>query len=215
MNVVNEKLDGYIDTNNGAITFDLSGDTFFADSSNTQSLQHVISLEVPNYLTKINSFMAGRLLDSPSEFSTQTYTILNATSADQFNNSPATNRFYVCNSTIFLNEGQYQGFVDGLVNLEEVKKIPNMVNQIKTICDELKVTFKKVYDSEVKGFNDSKSDPTYVSLTTLTLPIIPGKVGYVSPAPNDVQLKQQKLKDLYANQNLNTTDSFDGKVTLN
>ena len=90
-----------------------------------------------------------------------------------------------------------------------------MVEQIRSICDGLKATFKTVHDSEIKGFNDSKNDPTYVSLTTLTLPIIPGKVGYISPAPNDLQVKQQKLKDLYANQNLNTTDSFDGKVTLN
>ena len=214
MNVVNEKLDGYIDTNNGAITFDLSGDTFFADSANPQSLQHIISLEVPKYLNKVNLFMANRLLDSPNQFSTQTYTILNETSADPLGNPP-TNKFYVCNSTTFLNEGQYQAFVDGLVNLEEVKKIPKMVEQIKSICDGLKVTFKKVHDAEVKGFNDSKNDPTYVSLTTLTLPVIPGKVGYISPAPNDLEVKQKKLKDLYANQNLNTTDSFDGKVTLN
>ena len=214
LNVVNEKLDGYIDTNNGAVTFDLSGDTFFADSSNPQSLQHIISLEVPEFLDKVNLFMTDRLLDSPNQFNTQTYTILNSTSADKLGNPP-TNKFYVCNSTTFLNEGQYQAFVDGLVNLEEVKKIPKMVEQIKVICDGLKATFKTVHDSEIKGFNDSKSDPTYVSLTTLTLPIIPGKVGYISPAPNDLQAKQQKLKDLYANQNLNTTDSFDGKVTLN
>jgi hypothetical protein len=45
--------------------------------------------------------------------------------------------------------------------------------------------------------------------------VIPAKLGFVSPATTDVDTKQKRLKDLYANQNLNTTDSFNGKVTLN
>jgi hypothetical protein len=213
LNVVNGKLDGYIDTNNGAITFDLSGDTFFADSSNTQSLQHVISLEVPEYLTKLNTFMSDTLITKPSNFSTTDYTI-----TDPFTGNFITiqeNRFYVCNSKIFLDDGKFKDFVNALITLEEVKKIPEMVKKVEEICEGFKVICKAEFDAEVKNFDTAKSDPIYTQLTTLTLSIIPGKVGYVSPAPNDVQLKQQKLKDLYANQNLNTTDSFDGKVTLN
>jgi hypothetical protein len=121
----------------------------------------------------------------------------------------------VCNSGIFLNDGQFQTFVNGLKTLEEVKKIPSMVDEIDFICNDLKVRFKKEYDKEVQNFENAKNDPTYVELTKLALAVIDGKVGFTSPATTDLQLKQQRLKDLYANQNLNTTDSFDGKVTLN
>jgi hypothetical protein len=90
-----------------------------------------------------------------------------------------------------------------------------MVEEIKGICNEKKEIFKKEYDAEVKNFDNVKTDAQYVSLSTLELPVIPAKIGFTSPATTDVDVKQKILKDLYANQNLNTTDSFDGKVTLN
>ena len=90
-----------------------------------------------------------------------------------------------------------------------------MVEEIEFICNDLKERFKKEYDAEVKNFDNVKTDSRYVSLSTLELPVIPAKVGFTSPATTDLDAKQKKLKDLYANQNLNTTDSFDGKVTLN
>jgi hypothetical protein len=90
-----------------------------------------------------------------------------------------------------------------------------MVAKVEEICDDLKTIFKEEFDAEVKNFDNAKLDPVYTQLTTLELPVIPAKVGFISPATTDVEIKQQRLKDLYANQNLNTTDTFDGKVTLN
>jgi hypothetical protein len=213
LNVVDSKLDGYVDTSNGTVTFDLSGDTFFGDITSEQSLKYVLLDRVPDYLTKLNTFMSGARITDPSNFSTTDYTI-----QDPFTGNFITieqNRFYVCNSNIFLDEGKFRDFVNALITLEEVKKIPEMVKKVEEICDGFKIICKTEFDAEVKNFDTAKSDPIYTQLTTLTLPVIPAKVGFVSPATTDVDTKQKRLKDLYANQNLNTTDSFNGKVTLN
>ena len=214
LNVVDGKLDGYVDASNGTVTYDLSGDTFFADVTNTQSLKYILLDRVPDYLTRLNTFMVDTKINNKAGFNTTNFTITDLFVSGIFNTIPE-NRFYVCNSSIFLNEGTYQDFVKSLTNLEEVKKLPTMVEELKGICDEKKAIFKKEYDAEVKNFDNVKTDSRYVSLSTLELPVIPAKVGFTSPATTDVEAKQNKLKDLYANQNLNTTDSFDGKVTLN
>jgi hypothetical protein len=149
----------------------------------------------------------------PSKFDTTQYTI-----NDPFTGNFITiqeNRFYVCNSNIFLDEGKFRDFVNALTTLEEVKKIESMKLKVEEICNNLKTIFKGEFDAEVKNFDNAKLDPIYTQLTTLTLPVIPAKLGFVSPATTDVDTKQKRLKDLYANQNLNTTDTFDGKVTLN
>ena len=218
LNVVDGKLDGYVDASNGTVTYDLSGDTFFADVANTQSLKYILLDRVPDYLTRLNTFMVDTKINDKTEFDTTSFTITDPFVGGSFTpGAPGIteNRFYVCNSTIFLNGGEFVNFVDGLKNLEEVKKIPKMVEEIEFICNDLKERFKKEYDAEVKNFDNVKTDSRYVSLSTLELPVIPAKVGFTSPATTDLDAKQKKLKDLYANQNLNTTDSFDGKVTLN
>ena len=218
LNVIDGKLDGYVDASNGTVTYDLSGDTFFADVSNTQSLKYILLDRVPDYLTRLNTFMVNFKINLKTGFNTTSFTITDPFAGGVFTaGAPGIteNRFYVCNSTIFLNDGQFRTFVDGLKNLEEVKKIPKMVEEIDFICNDLKVRYKKEYDAEVKNFDFAKLDPQYVSLSTLELPVIPAKIGFISPATTDVEAKQTKLKDLYTNQNLNTTDSFDGKVTLN
>jgi hypothetical protein len=218
LNVVDGKLDGLIDGLNGAITYDLSGDTFFSDITNTSSLKYILLDQTPTQLGKINLFMKDKLINDPSKFDTTTYNIKSPFAGGVFTaGAPGIteNRFYVCNSGIFLNDGQFQTFVNGLKTLEEVKKIPSMVDEIDFICNDLKVRFKKEYDKEVQNFENAKNEPTYVELTKFALAVINGKVGFTSPATTDLQVKQQRLKDLYANQNLNTTDSFDGKVTLN
>jgi outer membrane protein OmpA-like peptidoglycan-associated protein len=213
LNVVDSKLDGYMDASNGTVTFDLSGDTFFGDITSQDSLKYVFLDRVPDYLTKLNTFMSGTLITEPSKFDTTQYTI-----NDPFTGNFITiqeNRFYVCNSNIFLDEGKFRDFVNALTTLEEVKKIPEMVVKVEEICNKLKTIFKEEFDAEVKNFDTAKLDPIYTQLTTLELPVIPAKVGFVSPSTTDVEAKQNRLKDLYANQNLNTTDTFDGKVTLN
>lgn len=214
LNVVDGKLDGYVDASNGTVTYDLSGDTFFADVTNTQSLNYILLDRVPDYLTRLNTFMVDTKINNKAGFDTTNFTITDLFVSGIFNTIPE-NRFYVCNSSIFLNEGTYQDFVNSLTNLEEVKKLPTMVEELKVICNEMKTIFKEEYDAEVKNFDNVKTDSQYVSLSTLELPVIPAKIGFTSPATTDVDAKQNKLKDLYANQNLNTTDSFDGKVTLN
>ena len=162
--------------------------------------------------------MKDKLLNDPSRFKTDTYTIsppfdLSAfTPGQPFNPE---NRFYVCNSTIFLNDGQFQTFVDQLKGLEEVKKTEGMIASIDLICNQLKTRFKQEYDKEVANFDNAKNDPSYVSIDTYAFPVINSEVSFTTPATVDLQVKQQRLKDLYANNNLNTTDSFDGKVTLN
>jgi hypothetical protein len=213
LNVVDSKLDGYMDASNGTVTFDLSGDTFFGDITSQDSLKYVLLDRVPDYLTKLNTFMSGTLITEPSKFDTTQYTI-----NDPFTGNFITiqeNRFYVCNSNIFLDEGKFRDFVNALTTLEEVKKIESMKLKVEEICNNLKTIFKGEFDAEVKNFDNAKLDPIYTQLTTLTLPVIPAKLGFVSPATTDVDTKQKRLKDLYANQNLNTTDTFDGKVTLN
>jgi len=214
LNVVDGKLDGYVDASNGTVTYDLSGDTFFADVTNTQSLKYILLDRVPDYLERLNTFMIDTQINKKTGFDTTNFTITDPFVSGIFNTIPE-NRFYVCNSSIFLNEGTFQDFVTSLTNLEEVKKLPTMVEEIKGICNEKKEIFKKEYDAEVKNFDNVKTDAQYVSLSTLELPVIPAKIGFTSPATTDVDVKQKILKDLYANQNLNTTDSFDGKVTLN
>jgi len=213
LNVIDDKLDGYVDASNGTVTFDLSGDTFFGDITSEQSLKYVLLDRVPDYLTKLNTFMGDTLITSPSNFNTTTYIIKSPFTGNFLNEEQ--NRFYVCNSNIFLDEGKFRDFVNALTTLEEVKKIPEMVVKVEAICNNLKTIFKEEFDAEVKNFDTAKSDSIYTQLTTLTLPVIPAKVGFVSPSTTDVEAKQKVLKDLYANQNLNTTDSFNGKVTLN
>lgn len=213
LNVIDSKLDGYVDASNGTVTYDLSGDTFFSDITNTQSLKYVLLDRVPDFLERLNTFMFGSKIDNKAAFDTTTFTISDPFTGVFITNEE--NRFYVCNSTIFLNEGSYQDFLNSLTSLEEVKKTDGMGDKIKEICDEIKSDYKEEYDAEVRNFDIVKTDPEYVSLSTLELPVIPAKIGFISPATTDVEAKQTRLKNLYANRNLNTTDTFDGKVTLN
>ena len=68
-----------------------------------------------------------------------------------------------------------------------------------------------------KTFTEIEKSQDYVTVTTFKLPDAQvKKCNFVTPATDNVNQKNKKLKDLYSSVNLNDNKkTFNGKVTFN
>ena len=105
-------------------------------------------------------------------------------------------------------------FLTELSNGEEVKKEPKVLVALTELVNTLSTRYTEIFEKEKKYFDDLKISQDFKTLTEYTLPVIPNVAKWTSPPTVDVEQKKVKIKDLYANQNLNTDTTFNGKVTF-
>ena len=226
MDVVTNKLDGtLIDTNNPT-TYDLSGDTFFGNVSNKESINYLyLSNTLPDaqvascfkILEEFNKW-ADRYINRPSTYNKDNYTLnwdgdlkdvgLAFTNVEE-------DRFYLVMSQIFTDTTKKDKLYEDLVNGPEVKDEEDIKPAIKTLIDNLSNSFTKKFNKEKEYFDGKKEDQDYVTLKSYVLPTIKSVVGWTSPPTSNLEQKNKIIKNLYANQNLNTDTTFNGKVTFN
>jgi hypothetical protein len=227
MDVVINKLDGLlIDTNNPLI-YDLSGDTFFGDSSSDQSINYVyLNTNQPeggvaSFFKTMESF--NTLMDSkiniPTSFNSDESTLnVDAPLGDVGSNAFLNiedDRFYLVMSQIFTDTTKKDTLFTDLTSGPDVKNEPEIIPAIKETIDEIASRYKTNYDSELKLFSDLEVSEEFVTIKNYVLPSIGKVVDYTTPPTVDVDVKTKKLKDLYSSQNLNSENTFNGKVTFN
>jgi hypothetical protein len=227
MDVVISKLDGLlIDTNNPLI-YDLSGDTFFGDSSSDQSINYVyLNTNQPeggvaSFFKTMESF--NTLMDSkiniPTSFNSDESTLnVDAPLGDVGSNAFLNiedDRFYLVMSQIFTDTTKKDTLFTDLTSGPDVKNEPEIIPAIKETIDEIASRYKTNYDSELKLFSDLEVSEEFVTIKNYVLPSIGKVVDYTTPPTVDVDVKTKKLKDLYSSQNLNSENTFNGKVTFN
>ncbi len=227
MDVVINKLDGLlIDTNNPLI-YDLSGDTFFGDSSSDQSINYVyLNTNQPeggvaSFFKTMESF--NTLMDSkiniPTSFNSDESTLnvdspLGDVGSNVFLNIED-DRFYLVMSQIFTDTTKKDTLFTDLTSGPDVKNEPEIIPAIKETIDGIASRYKTNYDSELKLFSDLEVSEEFVTIKNYVLPSIGKVVDYTTPPTVDVDVKTKKLKDLYSSQNLNSENTFNGKVTFN
>ena len=118
-------------------------------------------------------------------------------------------------SPIILDSTKRQTLITDLTSGPDVKAEPEIIPAIEKVINSLVDNYKLEYDAETKIFTDLESGEAYTTIKSEKLPTIPSVVGYITPPSAPVDVKTKKIKDLYANQNLNTDNTFNGKVTFN
>lgn len=228
LDVVSSKLDGELGSNNEPITYDLSGDTFFGSSTSDGSLSKLYTKNVPEAITKFDTLLVeSELISKDGFFKTNSSTIENGSGCRYFinnqdffgagNGNCPYNRFYIAMSPLFTKSDLLTQLKNTLTGGDEVKKSPNLVQQINKVCDDLAVNymdFQKIW-SDI--FDNVAKSPEYDEVSKFKLPDNQIKTcKYVKPATGDVNLKNKRIKDLYSNLNLNNDKkTFNGKVTFN
>jgi hypothetical protein len=100
----------------------------------------------------------------------------------------------------------------------EIKVNSTIVELVKKQCgyikDSLFLPFQKIWTDT---FIEIEKSQDYVAVTTFKLPDAQvKKCNFVTPATDNVNQKNKKLKDLYSSVNLNDNKkTFNGKVTFN
>ena len=127
------------------------------------------------------------------------------------------NRFYIAMSPLFTNQELYTQFVNDLVSGPEIKNNPTIVEKTKQQCENIKGNYEKFQAEWTKTFTEIEKSQDYVTVTTFKLPDAQvKKCNFVTPATDNVNQKNKKLKDLYSSVNLNDNKkTFNGKVTFN
>jgi outer membrane protein OmpA-like peptidoglycan-associated protein len=225
LDVVSSKLDGRLQGTNEPLLYDLSGDTFFSVNENSGSIIDVLTFKVKNIIESFNGLIYARgftgdyfkksnsTIDSGSGCSS----VVVGLNQSFFVDCP-TNRYYSLMSPFFLTENKYQTMVNELTSGNEVKGDTNLVDLIKSTCENLKNTqfapFKTYWEGELKKLVD---DPIYIQASTWKIPDNTVKTcGYKTPAEGNLNTKTKRIKDLYSKNNLNEQKStFNGKVTFN
>jgi hypothetical protein len=211
MDVVTNQLDGtLIDTNNPQI-YDLTGTTMFGSISSDQSIKYLYLDKEYNRLKTFNVLM-NDTINKPASFNKDTSTFKGV--AVNFITEPQS-RFYILMSPIILDSTKRQTLITDLTSGPDVKAEPDIIPAIEKVINSLVNNYKIEYDAETKIFTDLESGQAFTTIKSEKLPTIPSVVGYITPPTIDVEVKTKKIKDLYANQNLNTDKSFNGKVTFN
>ena len=211
MDVVTNQLDGtLIDTNNPQI-YDLTGTTMFGSISSDQSIKYLYLDKEYNRLKTFNVLM-NDTINKPASFNKDTSTFKGV--AVNFITEPQS-RFYILMSPIILDSTKRQTLITDLTSGPDVKAESDIIPAIEKVINSLVNNYKIEYDAETKIFTDLESGQAFTTIKSEKLPTIPSVVGYITPPTTDVEVKTKKIKDLYANQNLNTDKSFNGKVTFN
>jgi hypothetical protein len=227
MDVVCNKLDGYLLQTNNPTVYDLSGDTFFAAVTNNQSINYLYlsdtapSAQISSCYTTLKEFdtWAKSNLNRPETYDDKNNTLnWDKTSPSDVSGNfttPEECRFYLAMSPIITDPTKKDSLITALTNGPEVKEEPSIIPVIRVIVNNLETTFNNFYNSEKKYFDDLKVSNVYKTITTYVLPKIPSAVSSVTPPTSNVESKTKIIKDLYASQNLNTDSTFNGKVTFN
>ena len=118
-------------------------------------------------------------------------------------------------SQIFTDTTKKDKLFSDLTSGSDVKSEPEIIPVIKETIDNIASRYKTNYESENKLFSDLEIDEKFVTIKNYVLPSINKVVGYTTPPTVDTEIKIKKLKDLYSSQNLNSDDTFNGKVTFN
>jgi hypothetical protein len=214
VDVVMTKLDGVLTQNNEPQCYDLSGDTFFGFQ---KKLDTEYRIGVTNILTEFYDFISANIL-KPSQFSEETSTVEYYNSI--FPNNLPYNRFYLSMSDYFLDDSKYNLFVTDLTNGNEVKS-QNLENKIKQICDIEREKYKNIHTNEINDtdtllFNNENYqrylnfDIKIPDFTTSNV------VNYITPPTDNLISKNNLIKNLYSNVNLNNDKkTFNGKIKLN
>ena len=227
MDVVCNKLDGYLLQTNNPTVYDLSGDTFFAAVTNNQSINYLYlsdaapSAQISSCYTTLKEFdkWAKSNLNRPETYDDKNNTLNwdKTTPSDVSGNFTKNEecRFYLAMSKILTDPSKRTVLIDALTNGPEVKDEPTIIPVIREIVNNLGTSFNNFYNAEKKYFDDLKVSDVYKTITTYVLPTIPSVVSSVTPPTTNVESKTKIIKDLYASQNLNTDSTFNGKVTFN
>jgi outer membrane protein OmpA-like peptidoglycan-associated protein len=228
LDVVASKLDGELGSNNEPVLYDLSGDTFFAPATTEGSLSNVYTVKVPEAISKFEVLLEEQKIVSKTwKYNTKSSTIENGNGCSfplngvsyfgAGNGNCAYNRFYIAMSPLFTNSQSLTALKNDLTSGEEIKTSPDLVKGINEACDSLKVEYDKIKEFWAKAFDNVLKSPTYEQVSKFKLPDNQVKIcQYVTPATDDINQKNKRIKDLYSNQNLNDKkDTFNGKVTFN
>ena len=126
-------------------------------------------------------------------------------------------RFYITMSEVFINDNQYNSFVDSLTSLEKVKGDSALIERIKVVCKNYKDVCVTEKNNELRLFTEYEASPEYTKLQSFKITEFDSKVGYTTnkdadPNYND---KVTRIKNLYSNLNIDETNSFTNKVKFN
>jgi len=126
-------------------------------------------------------------------------------------------RFYITMSEIFLNDNQYNSFVDSLTSLDKVKGDEKLITEIKSVCESYKSACKIEKDSEKKMFTDYEASPEYVKLQSFKIIEFDSKMGYTTnkDAAQNYDDSVKKVKNLYSDININNDNKYTFKVKFN
>jgi len=228
MDVVCDKLDGVLVDTNNPVIYDLSGETFFSDVSNKESINYLYlndltpDAQISSCFRILKEFniWATKHINKPKNYD-QNENILKWDG-----NSPSNvdgkkfvtkeyDRFYLVMAQELIDTNKRSAFITNLTNGPQVKEEPSVINILENIVNNLGKTFTEFYESEKKYFNFLKTEPEYIKISKYQLPKIPTIVQSTTPATQDVDNKKTIIKNLYANQNVSKDATFNGKVTFN
>jgi outer membrane protein OmpA-like peptidoglycan-associated protein len=228
LDVVSSRIDGELGSNNEPVTYDLSGDTFFAPNTTVGSLSNLFTVKIPESITKFETLLEEQKIVSKTwMFNSGNYTIENGNqcsfvlNGEAFfgagNGNCAFNRFYIAMSPLFTNQNLLSQLKNDLTSGPNIKNSLDLIKGINEACDNLKVEYDKFQAYWTKVFDDILKSPIYDEVSKFTLPDNQVKTcKYVTPVTGDTNLKNKRIKDLYSNQNLNNDkETFNGKVTFN
>ena len=226
LDVVASKLDGELGSNNEPILYDLSGDTFFAPATTEGSLLNLYTKKVPEAITSFDTLlMEKQITKKDTYFDKRSSTIGNNgdckfvyNGIEYFQGNCAWNRFYITMSPLFTSDSLLTQLKTDLTSGPEVKAATtDIINKINNYCDDFAVECRKFQEIWTKAFDEVVKSPVYETVSKFKLPDNQvKKCNYVTPATDDINQKNKRIKDLYSNQNLNDKKgTFNGKVTFN
>jgi hypothetical protein len=223
MDVVVDQTDGVLQDTNEPTVYQLSGDTFFAPVTTPGSIKNVYLDSVAKTIKAFNNDV--NTLVKLDLYQKKTSTIEDGDGCDFRINGAISftsceqNRFYISFSPLFTKEENYTTFVNELTSGPEIKANPGLVDSIKKICGDLKLSYLSINASLVKRIDELKNNATtkaYENAVKYKLPDTTVKTcNYITPPTDDVNQRTKRIKDLYSSKNLNNNDTFNGKVTFN
>jgi len=227
MDVVCDKLDGVLADTNNPLIYDLSGQTFFADINNKESINYLYlndltpTAQVASCYRILKEFKtwAEEKINRPGTYDDKESTLkwdgkLQDVGGKTFTTIEE-DRFYLAMCQIIIDPTKKDALVNALTNGPEVKEEPAIIDVLKTTVNTLEKQYNEFFGGEKKYFEDLKASQTYVTITNYTLPKIPSLIKSTTPPTQDLEQKKTIIKNLYASQNLNTDSTFNGKVTFN
>jgi outer membrane protein OmpA-like peptidoglycan-associated protein len=227
LDVVSDKLDGDLGSNNEPNAYDLSGDTFFGPATTDGTLANLFTKKVPETITKFEKLLESyKIISKDGFFNPRKSTIENGSGCKFVVNNKAYfgsngdcpwNRFYIAMSPLFTKEQSFTEFVNDLVSGPEIKNNQTIIDLVKKACNNVKDDYIPFQKEWTDTFTNIEKSQDYVTVTTFKLPDAQiKKCNFKTPATDNVNQKNKKLKDLYSSVNLNDNKkTFNGKVTFN